>query len=210
MSFHEVRFPTAVSYGASGGPERKTDIVTLASGHEERNSPWAHSRRRYDAGLGMTSLDQLEQVTAFFEARMGQLYGFRWKDWTDFKSCLPSGAVGALDQDIGVGDGVETLFQLTKTYVSGSQTYIRPITKPVAGTIQIEVAGNPMAEATDFTVDTTTGEVTFGVAPGVGDIVTAGFHFDVPVRFDVDQIETSLATFSAGEIPNVPVIEVRV
>ena len=85
MSFHDIRFPTAVSYGATGGPERKTEIVTLASGHEERNTSWAHSRRRYDAGLGMSTLDQLERVIAFFEARMGQLYGFRWKDWSDYK-----------------------------------------------------------------------------------------------------------------------------
>lgn len=86
MSFHEVRFPASLSFGSVGGPERRTDIVTLANGFEERNTPWAHSRRRYDAGLGMRSLDDIETLISFFEARQGQIYGFRWKDWSDFKT----------------------------------------------------------------------------------------------------------------------------
>ena len=105
MNFHEVRFPAALSVGSSGGPERRTEIVTLKNGFEERNSPWAHSRRRYDAGLGVRSLDDLAELIAFFEARHGQLYGFRWKDWTDFKSCAPSAAPSSMDQAIGTGDG---------------------------------------------------------------------------------------------------------
>ncbi len=210
MNFHEIRFPSSVSYGASGGPERRTDIVTLASGHEERNASWAHSRRRYDAGLGMTNLDQLEEVVAFFEARLGQLHGFRWKDWTDFKSCQPSETPSATDQIIGFGDGNTQSFALRKAYSSGAQTYYRPISKPVVGSISVAVAGTSLTEGADFTVDEETGLVTFVVAPAIGQDVTAGFEFDVPVRFDVDRIETSLATFSAGEIPHVPVVEVRV
>ena len=105
MNFHEVRFPAALSVGSSGGPERRTEIVTLSNGFEERNSPWAHSRRRYDAGLGVRSLDDLAEVIAFFEARHGQLYGFRWKDWTDYKSCAPSAAPRRTDQVLGTGDG---------------------------------------------------------------------------------------------------------
>ena len=95
MSFHDVRFPAAISFGSSGGVERRTEIVSLVSGFEERNSPWAQSRRRYDAGLGVRSLDDLATVLAFFEARHGQLYGFRWKDWLDHKSCVPSAAPSA-------------------------------------------------------------------------------------------------------------------
>ena len=105
MNFHEVRFPAALSVGSSGGPERRTEIVTLKNGFEERNAPWAHSRRRYDAGLGVRSLDDLGEVIAFFEARHGQLHGFRWKDWTDFKSGAPSAAPRATDQALGTGDG---------------------------------------------------------------------------------------------------------
>lgn len=88
MSFHEVRFPASLSFGSIGGPERRTDIVTLANGFEERNTPWAHARRRYDAGFGLRSLDDIEALISFFEARQGQLIGFRWKDWSDYKSCL--------------------------------------------------------------------------------------------------------------------------
>ena len=140
MAFHEVRFPAQVSFGAAGGPVRKVEIVTLANGFEERNSPWAHARRRYDAGLGMRSLDDLAAVIAFFEARGGQLHGFRWKDWTDWKSGLPSQAVGAADQAIGTGDGTTRAFQLMKSYASGGQSYLRPIRKPVAGTVRVAVA----------------------------------------------------------------------
>jgi uncharacterized protein (TIGR02217 family) len=184
--------------------------VQLASGFEERNSPWAHSRRRYDAGLGVRSLDDLAEVIAFFEARSGQLYGFRWKDWTDWKSCRPSAAPAALDQEIGVGDGSRREFELSKGYVSGAQSYQRPIRKPVEGTVRVAVAGVEMAVGVDASVDHVSGRVIFASAPAEGARVTAGFEFDVPVRFDTDRIRASLAGFSAGEIPSIPVVEVRV
>lgn len=210
MSFHEERFPTDLSFGALGGPERRTDVVELTSGHEERNSPWAHSRRRYDAGLGLRRLDDIEKLLAFFEARSGQLHGFRWKDWADFKSCKPSATVAATDQSIGTGDGATATFALSKTYSSGGVSYVRPITKPVAGTVRIAVAGEELTEGTDFTVDATRGEVTLSVAPANDAAVLAGFEFDVPVRFDTDRIHVSIATFQAGQAPDVPVVEVRV
>ncbi len=209
MNFHEVRFPAALSAGSSGGPERRTEIVTLKNGFEERNSPWAHSRRRYDAGLGVRSLDDLAELIAFFEARHGQLYGFRWKDWTDFKSCAPSATPQAMDQPVGTGDGAKTAFELSKTYRSGPQSYVRPITKPVEGTIRVAVSGVPLAGA-GFTVDAAAGRVHLASPPAVGAPVTAGFEFDVPVRFDSDRINTSLAGFAAGEVPSIPVVELRV
>ncbi|CAN0583332.1 unnamed protein product, partial [Ectocarpus sp. 12 AP-2014] len=130
MNFHDVRFPASLSFGSVGGPERRTDIVTLANGFEERNTPWAHSRRRYDAGLGMRSLDDIETLIAFYEARRGQMFGFRWKDWSDFKSCGASAGPIFDDQVIAEADGVAQAFQLIKTYRSGEFTYARPITKP--------------------------------------------------------------------------------
>jgi uncharacterized protein (TIGR02217 family) len=210
MNFPELRFPAALSVGSSGGPERRTEIVTLKNGFEERNSPWAHSRRRYDAGLGVRSLDDLAELIAFFEARHGQLYGFRWKDWTDFKSCAPSAAPSSMDQAIGAGDGVRTAFALSKRYASGGQSYVRPVTKPVAGTVRVVVSGVPLAAGAGFTVDFDDGQVHLVTPPGPGAPVTAGFEFDVPVRFDSDRITTSLAGFEAGEVPSIPVVEVRV
>ena len=210
MNFHEIRFPASLSFGSVGGPERRTEIVTLANGFEERNNPWADSRRRYDAGVGMRSLDDIETLISFFEARHGQLYGFRWKDWTDYKSCLPSAAISSEDQNIGTGDGVQRSFQLSKTYQSGGEGYTRMVTKPVAGTILISVAGDQLVETVHFDVDDETGFVEFVDTPDDGVAITAGFEFDVPVRFDADRLEMSLQSFSAGEIPTIPVVEVRV
>jgi len=209
MAFHDIRFPANLSFGAAGGPERRTEIVTLANGFEERNTPWEHSRRRYDAGLGLRSPDDLEQVLAFFEARRGQLHSFRWKDWGDWRSCRPSQLIEPFDQRIGVGDGVPLTFQLAKRYLSGSESYLRPIAKPVAGTVRVAIADDPKVEGQEFSVDPATGQVTFAEAPDIGAIITAGFEFDVPVRFDTDRIVISMASFKAGEIPSIPVVEVR-
>ncbi|SEW04498.1 TIGR02217 family protein [Cognatiyoonia koreensis] len=210
MSFHEVRFPASLSFGALGGPERRTEIVTLANGFEERNTPWAHSRRRYDAGLGLRSLDDVALLVAFFEARQGQLFGFRWKDWGDFKSCAPCDKPGAQDQLLGIGDGETDRFQLIKDYASGDQCYGRVISKPVIGTVRVAIGGDEVADSIDYTVDPVTGIVHFTSPPGEGAEVRAGFEFDVPVRFDSDRIHTAVSSFQAGEAPSVPVIEVRV
>jgi len=210
MDFHEVRFPASLSFGSVGGPERRTDIVTLANGFEERNTPWAHSRRRYDAGLGMRSLDDVEKLIAFFEARHGQMHGFRWKDWSDFKSGPASGDISFRDQVIALGDGHQLVFGLAKTYQSGAFSYLRPIAKPVAGSVRIGIEQDEMQEGVDYEVDETTGLVSFVHAPAETMKITAGFEFDVPVRFDTDRIQTSVASFQAGTVPNVPVVEVRV
>ncbi|MFE3835585.1 phage distal tail protein, Rcc01695 family [Pseudogemmobacter sonorensis] len=209
MAFHEVRFPAGLSFGSVGGPERRTEIVALQNGHEERNTPWAHSRRRYDAGVGLRSLDDLEALVAFFEARRGQLHGFRWKDWSDFKSAPATRAVSALDQVIGLGDGRQAVWPLVKTYRSGPGSYLRPIAKPVPGTVLVAVADDPLVEGVDFTVDPATGEVLFDHPPAPLTQITAGFEFDVPVRFDTDRIQVSVASFQAGEAPDVPVVEIR-
>lgn len=210
MAFHEIRFPANVSFGSQGGPERLTEIVTLANGFEERNTPWEHSRRRYDAGFGLRSLEDVDTLLAFFEARRGRLHAFRWKDWSDYKSGPVGAAISAFDQRIAVGDGVRTQFQLVKTYASGSAAYVRPIAKPVAGTVLVAVGGDPKVEGLEFSVDAASGMVSFVVAPDIGAEITAGFEFDVPARFDSDRIETSVASFRAGEVPNVPIVEVRV
>jgi uncharacterized protein (TIGR02217 family) len=210
MNFHEVRFPASLSFGSLGGPERRTEIVTLANGYEERNTPWAHSRRRYDAGLGMRSLDDIEALIAFFEARRGQMFGFRWKDWADFKSSRASGKVAFDDQVIAVGDGETLAYPLVKTYHSGAHSYDRIITKPVAGTVRVGVAQDELQEGVDYEVDVTTGIVSFAHAPDPQMQIVAGFEFDVPVRFATDQIQTSVASFQAGQVPDVPVVEVRV
>ena len=210
MAFHSVRFPTSISFGSTAGIERRTEIVRLASGHEERNTAWADARRRYDAGLGVRTLDDLHAVMAFFEARRGMLHAFRWKDWLDHKSCVPSGVPAATDQRIGTGDGETVLFALSKVYEPGPDAVVRPITKPVPGTVRVAVGGSALAAGEGFIVDHETGTLSLAVPPAAGVAVTAGFEFDVPVRFDTSVLEVNIAAFEAGEIPSIPVIEVRV
>lgn len=206
MAFHEIRFPDNISRGARGGPQRRTQIVELASGDEERNASWAHSRRRYDAAYGVRRADDLAAVTAFFEARNGRLYGFRWKDWADYKSCLPS-ATPAADQLIGQGNGAQTQFQLIKVYASGAQSWTRTITKPVANTVRVAADGVEILNG--WSVDLTTGLVTFDAPPGNGVIITAGFEFDVPVRFDTDELPLTLDIERLGSITSIPLVEIR-
>jgi uncharacterized protein (TIGR02217 family) len=208
MNFHDVRFPTAIAFHSTGGPERKTEIVTLGSGFEERNAVWANSRRRYDVGSGVKTLDDLSSVVAFFEARFGRLYGFRFKDFADFKSCALGTSVSPLDQPIGTGDGAATIFQLTKTYTSGSASWVRTIAKPVVGTVRVAVAS--VEAITGWSVDATSGLITFDTPPASGAAITVGYEFDTPVRFDTDGLAINLASFAAGEIPSIPIIEVRV
>ncbi len=207
--FHEVRFPLDVARGARGGLERQTQIVALASGREVRNSRWAHSRRRYDAGLGVRTFDALAEVVSFFEERRGRLYGFRWRDQLDWKSCAPSRTPAATDQFIAVGDGLTAAFQLCKSYGEDAAAYRRVIAKPQAGSVAVAVDGASQ-ETEAFSCDATTGVIVFaaGHIPPADAVVTAGFAFDVPVRFDTDAIEVDLSAFEAGEIPRIPVVEI--
>ena len=209
MSFHEVRLPARLAFGSTGGVERRTEIVTLGSGYERRSTPWAQGRRRYLIGANLRSLDDMAALTGFFEARRGRLHGFRFRDFADFKSCAPGAVVTAGDQALGTGDGARTRFDLVKRYGEGEDALERRVRKPVASTVRVAVAGVEL-DAGEFAVDVTTGEVTLMTAPAVGAAVTAGFEFDVPVRFDADRIEVTLESFEVGRMAAVPLVEVRV
>jgi uncharacterized protein (TIGR02217 family) len=207
MAFHEVRFPDNISRGARGGPERRTQIVELASGDEERNASWANSRRRFDVAYGIRRADDLAAVVAFFEARNGRLHGFRTKDWADYKSCLPSQAITPTDHQIGTGTSSLKTFQLAKLYISGAQSWTRTIAKPVAGTVRIALGVTE--QMSGWTVDAITGVVTFTTPPGNGVIIRAGFEFDVPVRFDTDTLDVTLDIERLGSITSIPLLEIR-
>jgi uncharacterized protein (TIGR02217 family) len=203
MAFHEVRLPARLAFGSTGGVERRTEVTTLGSGFERRSTPWAEGRRRYLIGAGLRSLDDMAALTAFFEARRGRLYGFRFRDFADFKSCAPGEAVAATDQRIGIGDGARRMFRLGKIYGD----HVRRIAKPVEGSARVAVNG---VETTAFALDHLTGEMTLATPPMSGAVVTAGFVFDTPVRFDADRIEVTLESFGAGRMVAMPLIEVRV
>lgn len=213
MAFLDTSFPRGVAAGVSGGPERRVDIVQLASGAEERNARWKHSRRSYDASLGIRDADDLKAVVGLFEEAGGPLHSFRFRDWSDFSSAASTRQdPSPLDQGIGTGDGATATFQLVKTY-GGLAPYTREITKPVPGSVLVSLGG--AAQATGWAVDHLTGLITFTAAPTPGTEIRAGFLFDVPVRFDSQEIHVSMAFFSeaegrgVGSVPDIPLIEVR-
>lgn len=224
MAFHETRFPTGIAFGSRGGPRRKTIVASAGSGFEARNSKWADSRREYNAGYGIKSEDDIHTLIEFFEQRRGMLHEFRWKDRFDWKSCAPGGTPAFDDQTIGTGDGTTSTFQLTKTYGTNLEwIYTRDIKKPVSGTVKVGVNGVELLSG--WSVDTKTGIITFnsldwnlvfdtedyafGNAPPAGHTVTAGYEFDVPVRFNTDYLEIDFKAFEAGDIPDIPIVEVR-
>jgi uncharacterized protein (TIGR02217 family) len=192
-----VLFPLALGREAEVMPEFSTAILTSAGGHEARNASWAAARTRYDVGPGVRSEAAIADLLAFFRARMGPARGFRLRDPFDSSS----GAGTALDQWIGAGDGVLTRFALVKHYGAS----VRRITRPVAGSVKVAVDGVPVSA---FTV-VAGGFVALDVAPGAGVVVTAGFAFDVPVRFAEDRLAVNRATFLAGAAASVPLVEVR-
>jgi uncharacterized protein (TIGR02217 family) len=207
MAFHEVRLPVRLAFGSTGGVERRTEIVTLGSGFERRSTPWAEGRRRYLIGANLRSLEDMAALTAFFEARRGRLYGFRFRDFADFRSCAPGAAPGPSDQAVGAGDGARTAFALVKRYGDEADAWTRRIAKPVEGTVRVAVDG---VETAAFQIDAATGVATLDAPPAAGAAVTAGFEFDTPVRFDADRIDVTLESFEAGRMAAVPLIEVRV
>jgi uncharacterized protein (TIGR02217 family) len=199
-AFHEVRLPLTLAFGAQGGPERRTDIVALASGGEARNAVWSGSRRRWELGGAITKIEALHELVSFFEARRGQLHGFRFRDVVDDRSAKPGETVSSMDQTLGVGDGTRSIFELVKSYGDVQ----RRIFKPVPGSVRAAVNGQ---EISDIVVSSASGTVRFQDVPPEGAIVTAGYVFDVPVRFDTDHLETSLEAFGAGRAGQVPIVE---
>ena len=200
-AFHDVSFPLRIAFGASGGPERRNEIVPLADGTEQRNARRAHARRRWDVGTGVRSIADLREVMAFFEARRGSLIAFRFTDPFDDRTGR-GGEPTPLDVRLGTGDGRTTRFALVKPYGEGEDAYRRPIALPRAGTVRVAVDGAETATGVEG------GDVTFEQAPPEGAIVTAGFRFDVPARFDVDHLNASITAFEAGELPTIPLVEV--
>lgn len=198
MGFAEIRFPEDIAYGSSGGPGYSTDIVMTASGHEQRNSNWQHARARYNVVHGVKTQAQLDALIAFFRARKGRAYGFRFKDWTDYS---------AVNQLLGAGNGNATTFQLAKHYDSGGVYETRLIKKPVQGTVKIYA--DSVLQTAGITVDHGTGNVTFALAPANGVAVSADFEFDVPVRFDTDSLSARLDMYGAYSWNDIPLVELR-
>ncbi len=199
MSFDEVRLPTKIEFGARGGPRFRTEVVVLGSGHEQRNAEWSATRAAWDVAPGIQSAADLDAIIAFWYARQGRLRGFRFKDHTDFS------ATGQVL--IAAVAGGETSAQLVRGYTNGGQTFSRTVTKPVAGSVQLYLDGTPMASS----VDTATGIVSFTALPGGSPqpVLSADFAFDVPVRFDTDNLEIRQVTHARDAVQSLPIVEIR-
>ena len=196
--FHDVRFPPEIAYGASGGPAYQTAVVTTFAGFERRNIDWSRPRGRWNVGTGIRKRDHVAEVIAFFRARFGRAYGFRFRDWSDYEAAEP--------QLLGVGDGTRTAFQLVKHYGPEPHQVERRITRPVQGSV---VVYRDDVESGGWSLDHATGLVSFGSAPAEGVAVTATFEFDVPVRFDTDTMDVSIETFEMGQWSQIPLVELR-
>jgi len=208
MSFDESELPLRVGFGSAGGPNFSTEIIVVSSGYERRNQNWAQARRVFDARSGVRSASDAATLLSFFHARAGRARGFRLKDWSDYSSAADNISTPAFgDQVIGTGDGATIAFQLIKNYSSGGVTHARTINKPRSGSVVIGVGG--AQQASGWSVDTTTGIVTFATAPALGKSVSAGYLFDVPVRFDTDYLSLSSENYATYQA-DVPIVEIRV
>jgi uncharacterized protein (TIGR02217 family) len=204
-SFHEVQFPSNISYGASGGPGFNTTVLTLASGFERRNINWSLARAQYDVAHGLKSQDELNVLIEFFVARRGKAYGFRFKDWADFQLPFPGDPTPVMMTT----DGTTATFQLRKVYQDTGNSYTRTLNKIVSGTLTVYNNG---AVTTDYTADLNTGIVTLGntTKATTGHVISATCEFDVPVRFDIDELKASITDDGIVAWGQIPLIEVRV
>lgn len=199
-SFVETpRFPDAVGFGSTGGPGFKTEVFTSASGFEQRNMLWQAARSKFNVSTGVREKADMDELLGFFYSVRGRAIGFRFKDWGDFELS---------NEQIGIGDGVKTEFQITKTYGTGAAAYVRNITKPVASTITVTVNGNVALIPTDVTLDATTGKLTFASPPPSTHVVRVSGEFDIPCRFDTDELPRSYDDWQAMAV-QINVVEIR-
>lgn len=198
--FAHERFPEDISYGSVGGPSYSTSIIRVGSGHEFRNQNWAEGEYRWNVIYGIRREEDIVSLLSFFHARRGRAQGFLYKDWLDF--------TGDAEQ-IGVGDAIETEYQLVKGYAEGTpDIYIRVIKKPVGGTVQVFF--DTVEQIGGWTIDEETGVITFSSPPGDGVVITASYEFDTPARFDVDHLPATVEFFKAASINDIPVMSLRI
>lgn len=198
MAFHDVQFPPDIAIGAVGGPGYHTSVVTLASGREKRNVDWSDARCTWDVAHGLKTQEQLDRLLAFFRARQGKAHAFRFKDWSDFIMSR---------QPFATGDGATTAFALQKTYAdSAGYQSMRRLTRPVPGSVRVWLDDVEQGTAS---VDHGTGIITFAAAPGTGASIEAQCQFDVPARFDTDQMQVTVEDYGTYSWGQIPVVEVK-
>lgn len=203
-TFLETQFPTSISYGARGGACFSTDITTSFSGYEQRNINWNRSRAKYNISLSNKTKEEIKEVINFFYNVYGKAIGFRFKDWLDYKSDP--------NELIANCNGTQRIFPLIKTYsiFNTNKTYTKLITKPVKTTVQLYLDNLEQFEDETYTLDYTTGLITFDTIPSSGSILTANFEFDIPVRFDTDELIISSDDLNCNSWSSINLVELRV
>lgn len=196
MSFLEIRFPESISFESSTILEFNTSIITSKNGNEQRNVNWQYNKMKYNIINGIKTTTELDEIIKLFRNAKGQAYGFRFKDWSDYK---------ATKQQIAIGDNINTKFQLIKTYIISNNIYTRIITKPVISTVKLYIDD---VEINDFNIDFTTGEIVLSSPPQENSIIYADFEFDVPVRFNSDILEITMQSIKTGFVKDIMLIEV--
>ena len=197
--FDEIRFPEDISYGAIGGPQYFTDIVSTSSGGEYRNINYKDSKMKFNIAYAIKTKEQIDKLLLFFRARLGRAIGFRYKDWSDFN---------AKNQLIGVGDGNTTRFQLKKIYKSGGSEFIRIIEKPVFNSVSIYFDDENVAQKY-YSIDQTTGNIEFTKSVNIGAKILTNFEFDVPVRFDIDYLPISIDGKNLYSCKEINLVEIK-
>lgn len=199
--FDDVRFPDDIAYGASGGPRFSTSVLMTVTGHEQRNQNWSMVRCEFECSHTVKTRSQMEYLIEFFHARRGRQRGFRFKDWSDFT---------ITNQRIGTGDGTRVRWQIFKLYDDGLAPFARPVTKIVANSLTgITVGGDPV-DPEDYTVDLDTGIVEFTDPPDDGDNINILYlEFDLPARFDTDEMNVSHDGWETMSWPSIPIVEIK-
>ncbi|WP_282129262.1 DUF2460 domain-containing protein [Roseobacter litoralis] len=210
MAHLDIEFPRDIAAGCQAVLERRDEVVRLASGYEETNQRWTHARRSWNAGLGLRSEADLARVVEVFEEVRGRANSFRFRDWLDWRSAPVSQPISATDQTLGTGDGTKTDFQLVKKY-GAVNPYLRPIALPNIATLTLAIDGAPAP--TGWSLVPVGGLVVFDTPPPPSSTITAGFTFEVPVRFDQSSLSLEWAYFTesggSGAVPDITLIEKR-
>jgi uncharacterized protein (TIGR02217 family) len=229
MSFHDTAiFPETISKNSTRTVRWNTKVIKHEGGSRSAIPYWTEPLVQIDASRGSIKTSDVADLVSFFRARIGATYGFRIRDWWDYASNASGTltnpgdvAIGDEDQQTtrvsdglaGVGNASDTQFQLVKRYVDGGYERIRPITKPISGTVMVSVDGSNSTEGSNHTIDYSTGIITFTTVPGVGETVEAGFEFHIPAALsqesDLDGLFAQLTDYDNSSVPSIIIDEIR-
>ena len=211
-----ITFPDAISRDLAVIRSANTTLLETNSGYEQALGLWSGSRLIMSLRQSITSPDKLAAAIAFLEVVKGRLYGFLCRDWTDYFAGYTSGFIGAsvVPETFGTGDGSTTVFQLIKSYKVGAEVQTRKITRPrYSADLPLQIykyiSGAWVIQASGWTVDYTTGLVTFSTPPASTIPLGWAGLFDVPMRFDTDQPGLNMKVLQVGMSDTLKMVQIK-